>query len=126
MANLLTRVKVSGSYSMKEFAPIVSNIIQQGVDKKEFDCNDPVLTAEFILIFMDVWMDPVIFQWTKDEIDARFGYLVAILNHMAPGMVTMEELKIMKHCQVISHTPSGGRVVRIMSNSLSIASLLSS
>lgn len=83
-------------YSIKEFTPLLTSIIQQGIEQKEFSCNDPGLTAEFILIFADIWLDPVIFHWTKGEACARLDYLFNILTQIAPGMIDIEYIEKMK------------------------------
>ncbi len=83
-------------YSIKEFAPLLTNIIQQGIEQKEFSCNDPFLTAEFILIIADIWLDPVIFHWTKEEACARLDYLFNILTKIAPGMIDIDNIEMMK------------------------------
>lgn len=83
-------------YSLKEFAPLLADIIVQGVAQKEFRCDEPALTAEFILIFADVWLDPVIFRWTKEEACSRFDYLVNLLSRMAPGMIEAKEMELIR------------------------------
>lgn len=83
-------------YSIKEFAPLLTSIIEQGIEQEEFSCSNPCLTAEFILIFADIWLDPVIFHWTKVEASARLDYLFHILTHLAPGIIEIENIEKIK------------------------------
>lgn len=81
-------------YSIKQYAPLLANIIKQGIEAEEFECANPLLLAELLLINIDIWIDPVIFNWTERETAARFDYLAQIINIIAPGMITPDIISI--------------------------------
>lgn len=74
-------------YSLNEFAPLLASIMQKGADKGEFECAEPLLTAEMLLLLFDIWLDPVIFARSTDDTAARIGYLSKALAHLAPGLM---------------------------------------
>lgn len=77
--------------TLKEYAPLLASILTQGINSKEFVCANPKLTAEYILLMMDIWLDPVIFHWSKEERNERFDFFIDSLTVMAPGLITVED-----------------------------------
>jgi len=83
-------------YSIKEFSPLLVDIIKQGVENKEFSCPRPDLAAEFMIIYLDIWLDPNIFHWTAQGIGDRVDFLFGIMAGIAPGMVSQNDTGIIK------------------------------
>jgi AcrR family transcriptional regulator len=74
-------------YSLKEFAPLLASILQKGAHNGEYVCDEPLLTAECILLLLDVWLDPIIFTRPTRDMIARIDYFVRVTNHLAPGLM---------------------------------------
>lgn len=74
-------------YSIKEFAPLLASILQKGDENQEFICKEPLLTAELILLTIDIWLDPVIFDRSEHDVLARIDYFTKMIEHLAPGLI---------------------------------------
>ncbi|MEI3611549.1 TetR/AcrR family transcriptional regulator [Pseudogracilibacillus sp. SO30301A] len=82
--------------SMENLSPILAEIFQQGIEKKEIKCDHPTFAAEVILILADVWLDPILFKWQLEELELRSDYVFGIINQLVPGLINEEDIKLMK------------------------------
>lgn len=82
--------------SMKNLSPILAEIFQQGIEKEEIKCDQPIFAAEVILILLDIWLDPILFNWKLEEIESRADYVFVIINQLVPGLISEEDMKLMK------------------------------
>lgn len=53
------------------FAPMIAQILQQGTEEGQFQVEDPLEAAEFILTGMLFLFDQGIFQWTDSELRSK-------------------------------------------------------
>lgn len=94
--------------SIKTNAPVIAEIIKQGIAEKYFKTDYPLEVTEFLLIGMSFLFDRSIFTWSKEEFITRINALqdlmeatlrtekgcFSFLSHMADGMYahhTMQE-----------------------------------
>lgn len=66
---------------LSSLSPIVSGIIQQGVEEKLFHCDKPQETAEIILSVYCFLFDPGIFTWTPEQLKSKAYALAAFLEN---------------------------------------------
>lgn len=79
-----------------QIAPLVTEIIEQGVKNNEYGCAYPREVAELILLCVDIWLDPVIFQRTYEEVCHRLDFLVVLLNKLEAPLLNDEDLRKIK------------------------------
>lgn len=77
-------------------APFVSQIIEQGMRKGEFQCPYPKELAEILSLCIDVWLDPVIFKRNFDEISSRLDFLLFMLEKIGTPIIDEKDLKRIK------------------------------
>lgn len=83
-SEMLTNVEVRLRWLMKSFeskTPIVSEIIKEGVDNKEFNTDYPLEMAEIALVTAMFLMDPSLFTCTKDAYIRRLENLEIVLEN---------------------------------------------
>lgn len=66
-------------FSLEEFAPLLADLIRQGFSQHEFCCENLILAAEAIVVFVDIWLDPVLFRRTHGETNERVAYATDML-----------------------------------------------
>ncbi|MBP2643092.1 MAG: TetR family transcriptional regulator [Firmicutes bacterium] len=67
--------------SVKKFAPVLSKIIQQGIDEKLFNTRYPLEVTEFLLVGMNFMFDPSIFSWSNEEYATRMEAFAEVLEN---------------------------------------------
>ena len=66
---------------LSSLSPIVTDIIQQGVQEKLFHCDKPQETAEIILSIYCFLYDPGIFIWTPEQLKSKELALASLLEN---------------------------------------------
>lgn len=77
-------------------APYVAKILRQGVANKEFECDYPDELAEFMVISVDVWLDPVLFQRSYEEICSRLDFILLLAESIKIPIITKYEIDKLK------------------------------
>lgn len=72
--------------------PLVSSIIVQGVKNSEFECKDPLETAELIVFYFDVFLDPVLFTRSIQEIWKRIDFLQELLINNETNLFSDDDI----------------------------------
>lgn len=67
---------------IKEFTPIITDVIQQGVQEKVFQTDFPKEIAEFLLIGLHFMLDPSFFSWTQDQFITKLDSVSEIYEKM--------------------------------------------
>ncbi|MGL9729728.1 TetR/AcrR family transcriptional regulator [Enterococcus sp. DIV0756] len=70
----------SMAFIMQRLAPIVGDILQQGVDEKIFVCEQPEQQAEILLSPIIFLLDPGLFTWTDQEVQIKLKTLAQMLE----------------------------------------------
>lgn len=52
---------------IKEFVPIITDVVSQGVQEQSFETDFPQEVTEFLLVGLHFMLDPSFFPWTHDE-----------------------------------------------------------
>ncbi|MGG5370823.1 TetR/AcrR family transcriptional regulator [Enterococcus sp. AZ196] len=81
----------SNAFIMQKLAPIVSGILQQGVEEKTFVCAHTEQTAELLLSPIIFLLDPGLFTWTEQEVQLKLKALAQMLEsslQAPPGSFT--------------------------------------
>ncbi|MBP2652463.1 MAG: TetR family transcriptional regulator [Firmicutes bacterium] len=66
--------------SVKRFAPVLAQIIQQGIDEGIFNTRYPLEVTEYLLVGTNFLFDLSVFPWKKDEYAVRIDALTEILE----------------------------------------------
>ncbi|EOH76842.1 MULTISPECIES: TetR/AcrR family transcriptional regulator [Enterococcus] len=70
----------SMAFIMRQLAPIVADILQQGVAEKIFVCDQPEQMAEILLSPIIFLLDPGLFTWTDHEVQLKLKALAHMLE----------------------------------------------
>ena len=70
----------SMAFIMGRLAPIVGEILQQGVEENVFVCEHPEQLAEILLSPIIFLLDPGLFTWTDQEVQMKLTALARILE----------------------------------------------
>lgn len=65
---------------VQKFAPLIAEIIQQGIAEKRFQTEYPLELVEFILVGMSFLFDTAIFPQSQEKKDARTRVLIDIME----------------------------------------------
>lgn len=65
---------------LMELSPIVTSIIEQGIEEGDFKCEHPKEYAEIALSVFTFLLDPGIFEWSGDEVIKKMKALADILE----------------------------------------------
>lgn len=79
-----------------QIAPYISEIIEQGVKNKEYTCAYPREVAEIILLCIDIWLDPVIFRRTYQEVCSRLDFLAVMLEKLDASILDARDINKIK------------------------------
>lgn len=60
-------------------APIISNLIEEGVKDGSIQTTEPTLCAEIFLLLLNFWTSPVLFKRNLDETKKRLSYLQSLM-----------------------------------------------
>lgn len=64
-----------------QFSPVIADIIEQGKKEGDFIIDQPAqLIAEFLLTGLQFWLDSFVFQWSKEEREARIQQIGGIIE----------------------------------------------
>lgn len=74
----------------------LSDVITQGNQRGEFECQHPLETASIFLMMIDVWLDPVIAEDSWEYLSKKLDYIVYFLDRSGVPLVTDDKLKIIK------------------------------
>lgn len=77
-------------------AVYLSQIIQQGADHGEFKCDYPRELAEVLVLLIDIWLDPVLFKRSYDEICSRLDFLMYFLQSIQISIVDHKDIQKFK------------------------------
>ena len=67
-------------HSIKKYAPVISEIISQGISEKLFKTEYQLELAEFLLVGMNFLLDSSIFPWEKEEYLARMKSMEDVIE----------------------------------------------
>ena len=70
----------SMAFIMGRLAPIVGEILQQGVEENVFVCEHPEQLAEILLSPIIFLLDPGLFTWTDQEVQMKLTALAQMLE----------------------------------------------
>ena len=70
----------SMAFIMGHLAPIVGEILQQGVEENVFVCEHPEQLAEILLSPIIFLLDPGLFSWTDQEVQMKLTALAQMLE----------------------------------------------
>ena len=70
----------SMAFIMGRLAPIVGEILQQGVEENVFVCEHPEQLAEILLSPIIFLLDPGLFTWTDQEVQMKLTALARMLE----------------------------------------------
>ena len=76
-ASALEKIKL---FIMGRLAPIVGEILQQGVEENVFVCEHPEQLAEILLSPIIFLLDPGLFTWTDQEVQMKLTALARMLE----------------------------------------------
>jgi AcrR family transcriptional regulator len=65
---------------VREIAPIMADIVKQGVSEGVYNTPHPLETIEFLLAAGQFYLDASIFHWTMDELAVRAANFVRIME----------------------------------------------
>lgn len=63
-------------------APILANLIQEGIKDGSIQSDDPDLAAEVFLLLSNYWVNPALYDLPKDQVKRRLSYLKKLLEKM--------------------------------------------
>lgn len=70
----------SMAFILQQLSPIVSGILQQGVEEKIFTCDQPEQIAEILLSPIVFLLDPGLFTWTDQDVQLKLKALAQMLE----------------------------------------------
>lgn len=65
-----------------QYAPVLGNVIKQGIDEGVFKTDYPDEVMEFIIVGMQFIFDPGIFKWTKKQFAQRVSALIEMMENI--------------------------------------------
>lgn len=65
---------------VRKLAPVIAEIIQQGINEEMFHNEHPLELTEFLLVGMNFLFDTSIFSWSPDQLGIRMQTLADILE----------------------------------------------
>jgi AcrR family transcriptional regulator len=77
-------------------APYISQIIEQGVENNEYQCDYPQELAEILALCIDIWLDPVLFKRRYDEVCSRLDFLLFMLERINMPIIDSEDIERIK------------------------------
>lgn len=75
----------------------ISKILKQGIEKGEFVCDYPQELAELLVLSIDVWLNPVLFRRSYDEVCRRLDFLMILLEKMQIPIIDLEVMQKIKN-----------------------------
>lgn len=78
-------------------APYLSQIIQQGVEDKEYECPYPQELAEILALCLDIWLDPVLFKRSFEEVCNRLDFLMLLLKKFGTNLIDENDMSQIKN-----------------------------
>ncbi|KZE80083.1 TetR family transcriptional regulator [Paenibacillus elgii] len=78
------------------FTSLIADIITQGNEEQLFSVSNPTLIAEFFLTSFHQWINPSLFDWTKEERIVRITAIQPVLEGLfgvAPGTFELALLR---------------------------------
>lgn len=75
--------------SVKDFAPLLIPLIQEGVDDGSVTVAYPKEAAEVMLLLMNIWVNPLVFRVRKEEYTRKIQFLKMLLDQT--GLPVMDE-----------------------------------
>ncbi len=71
-------------------APIIANIMQQGIEDGSVTTDYPDECAEVFLLLFNIWCDPVIFSGDAARLTKRFSFLSQMMRMMCADIINEE------------------------------------
>jgi AcrR family transcriptional regulator len=65
-----------------QYAPVLGNVIKQGINEGVFKTDYPDEVMEFIIVGMQFIFDPGIFKWTKKQFAQRVNALIEMMENI--------------------------------------------
>lgn len=94
LANWLDKVPFALVNSLRSgnqnLAPILAEILQAGIQQEEIICKNPQFAAELIILLVDIWLDPNLFQRTTEELRERCDYLLDLIQQLVVNLLDAE------------------------------------
>ncbi|RGD73750.1 TetR/AcrR family transcriptional regulator [Anaerofustis stercorihominis] len=74
--------------SLNDVAPnILKPIIEEGIEDGSIKGENPKIMAEVLILLLNIWMDPAVINYTKDEFTDRVLFLKDLLKSMGMDIV---------------------------------------
>jgi AcrR family transcriptional regulator len=67
---------------IKEFVPIITDVVRQGVQEDVFHTDFPQEITEFLLVGLHFMLDPSFFSWTYDQFLTKLDAIVEIYEKL--------------------------------------------
>lgn len=64
---------------MKKDAPVISGLIQEGIEDGSLQVTQPDFCAEIFLLLLNYWANPVLFRRSYSETKERLNYLQSVM-----------------------------------------------
>lgn len=81
-------------------APIIANIMQEGIIDGSIVTDFPDECAEVFLLLFNIWCDPALFRCDKARLTKRFKFLKQMMCSMCADIMSedlMERIRFYKH-----------------------------
>lgn len=83
---------------VEEVAPLfLQPILEQGMADGSLTCKHPKEVAEVMAILANIWINPLIFSPTKEELKNRFILLKDLLDHWGIPVLDEQVLPLLEH-----------------------------
>lgn len=76
--------------AVKQDAPIIAGLIEEGVEDGSLQISQPLLCAEIFLMLLNFWASPLLFGRSAQETKARLEYLESVMRTLGLDILDRE------------------------------------
>ena len=80
-------------FNMATSAPLLADIIREGVEDGSFNTKYPHECAQIVLLLLNIWCDPVIFECDMPMYRKRFEYLQHLMRASGVDIISDEVIE---------------------------------
>ncbi|MGF7012180.1 TetR/AcrR family transcriptional repressor of nem operon [Lachnospiraceae bacterium PF1-22] len=74
--------------AIRQDAPVFSKLIQEGVIDGSIKTNNPLEVAEMLLILLNIWCNPILFDRTESETRKRLQFLQTLMRLLGVDVIS--------------------------------------
>ncbi len=95
--------------TIQKASPAIAQIVKQGISEGICDTEFPEEAAELIMLLLNIWLDPSLFDRTEEQFNKKIDFLIDTLDKIGVSLLSEETTKILRnyYLDFLRHTNGG-------------------